>query len=111
MQRLNRQTGQTIAGVDWLEQQIADILTTSKTTRTMRAEYSSNLIDFLDRNIDEDFGVEIVTEVNSALSVLSDVFRLTSVNMLQTGEKIQLEIIGKYLETGEEIKLNSVFVA
>ena len=110
MQGLNRQTGETIAGIAWLEQQINDILTTPKTTRTMRADYGSNLIDFLDRNIDQDFRVEIVAEVNSALSTLDQVFKLSSVTVLQNGEQIQLEIIGKYLETGKEIKLDSVFI-
>lgn len=47
MQGIDRQTGQNIIGVAWLEQQITDILTTPKMSRTMRADYGSNLHKFL----------------------------------------------------------------
>ncbi len=110
MQGLNRETGETIDGIEWLEQQINDILTTPKVTRTMRADYGSNLYQFVDRNIDETLSIEIIAEVNSALSVLKDVFKLTKVNVIAEGEKLGLEAIGKWLETGKEITLNTVFI-
>lgn len=108
MQGINRQTGETITGVAWLEQQITDILTTPKTSRTMRADYGSNLHQFIDRNIDDDFAVEIISEVNHALKVLNSIFKLESVKVKNDNEKIALDITGSWLQTGEIIKLSGV---
>lgn len=110
MHGLDKNTGKTISGVLWLEQQIDDILTTPKTTRTMRASYGSNLPKFVDKNINEDFAIEIIAEVNQALSVLKDIFRLENVKINNNNEQITLDISGEYLETGESVKLEGVHI-
>lgn len=74
----------------------------------MRAEYGSNLHQFIDKNIDDDFAVEIITEVNQALKVLASVFKLVSVKINNNNEKVSLDISGEWLETGEVISLPGV---
>ena len=108
MQGLNRQTGQKISGIAWLEQQITDILTTPKMARTMRAEYGSDLNQFIDNNVNDDFGIEIIIEVNQALKVLETAFKLKSVKVKNDVENIELDIVGSWLETGELINLSGV---
>lgn len=110
MKDLNKKNGKTITGIEWLEQQINDILTTRKGTRTMRANYGSNLPDLIDKNITNELVLDIIDEVNTALEPLANVFKVVLVEVVNNNEKLALNITGNYLQNNKEITLNTVFI-
>ena len=65
---MDQNTGKSLDGIGHLRQSVRDILTTRIGTRVMRRDYGSNVPALVDSPMNASFVVNVVTEVQRALS-------------------------------------------
>lgn len=68
MKGMNANTGTTLEGLEHWKQSVRDILTTRVGTRVMRRAYGSNIPGIVDNPMNDGFVVDVITEVQRALS-------------------------------------------
>lgn len=109
MQGMNINTGRTISDLEHLRQSINNILTTPIGSRIMRREYGSKLFQRLDAPMTGELIAEIYADVVEALFNYEPRFKVTNVTVvsIEDGHLI-LDLIGKYLLTGETITINGI---
>lgn len=113
MQGMNQFDGRPVSGIAHLKQSIADILTTPLGTRVLRRDYGSRLYELLDRPMNDETRVLIITEAAQALNKWEP--RLRSVRITVSAAEVQhgrmqLSIVGYYRHNGEEILLDGIVI-
>jgi len=113
MTGMDRDTGEPLGGVAHLRQSIADILTTPVGSRVLRREYGARLYDLVDRPMNEETRVLIVSAAAQALDRWEP--RLRSVRITVTAAesqhgKLELTVAGYYRHNGEEILLDGIVI-
>lgn len=109
MQGMNINTGRTISDLEHLRQSINNILTTPIGSRIMRREYGSKLFQRLDAPMTGELIAEIYADVVEALFNYEPRFKVNNVTVvsIEDGHLI-LDLMGKYLLTGETITINGI---
>ena len=113
MTGMDRDTGAALSGVEHLRQSIADILTTPVGTRVLRREYGSRLYDLVDRPMNEETRVLIISEVAQALGRWEPRLRSVQVTVSHAEHhagKLELTVLGYYRHNGEEVLLDGVII-
>jgi phage baseplate assembly protein W len=109
MQGMNETTGKPLSGVQHLKQSVQNIFTTRLGARVMRRFYGSNLFNRIDAPINGDLIAEIYSDVAEALFQFEPRFELSALTVHDISEgRIVLDLEGKYLISGEAIKLEGI---
>jgi len=112
MNGMDKITGRPLVGLAHLRQSIADILTTPVGSRVMRRNYGSRLFRRIDAPITGELVAEIYADVVEALFNYEPRFEVSGVSVVSIdGGKIVLDLEGKYLPTGETIKLENLTIS
>lgn len=109
MQGMNVKTGRHISDLEHLRQSIADILSTPIGSRIMRRDYGSRLFKRIDAPVTGELMAEIYSDVVEALFSYEPRFEVTNVSVvsIENGHLI-LDLVGKYLVTGETVTINGI---
>jgi len=109
MQGMNVKTGRHISDLEHLRQSIADILSTPIGSRIMRRDYGSRLFKRIDAPMTGELMAEIYSDVVEALFSYEPRFEVTNVSVvsIENGHLI-LDLVGKYLVTGETVTINGI---
>jgi phage baseplate assembly protein W len=111
MDGMNGTTGRPLGGLAHLRQSIADILTTPVGSRVMRRDYGSRIFERMDAPITGELAAEIYADVVDALFNYEPRFEVSAVSVVSiAGGRIILDLEGKYLPTGETIKLDGLAI-
>ena len=113
MTGMDRNTGSALSGIEHLSQSIADILTTPIGTRVLRREYGSRLYDLVDRPMNEETRVLIISEVAQALGRWEPRLRSVQVTVSLAeyhAGKLELTVLGYYRHNGEEVLLDGIII-
>lgn len=109
---MNRTTGKALSGIDHLRQRVADVLTTPIGTRIMRRDYGSRVFELIDNPMNERFKVEMTMAVYEAFkNPLNGLFDLVLMRVsvaADTDGHAYVDIEGKYVPTGEMMKLEQI---
>lgn len=109
MQGMNINTGRTISDLEHLRQSINNILSTPIGSRIMRREYGSRLFQRLDAPMTGELIAEIYADVVEALFNYEPRFKVTNVTVVSIKDgHLVLDLVGKYLLTGETITINGI---
>lgn len=112
MNGMDKATGRPLVGLAHLRQSIADILTTPVGSRVMRRDYGSRLFERTDAPITGELVAEIYADVVEALFNYEPRFEVAAVSVVSIDKgKIVLDLEGKYLPTGEVIKLENLTIS
>ena len=112
MQGMDNTTGKPLVGLAHLRQSIADILTTPIGSRPMRRNYGSRLFQRIDAPITGELVAEIYADVVEALFNYEPRFEVAGVSVVSIDKgKIVLDLEGKYLPTGEAVKLENLTIS
>lgn len=102
-------TGKPLGGLAHLRQSIADILITPIGSRVMRRDYGSRIFQRIDAPITGELVAEIYSDVVEALFNCEPRFEVSSVSVVSIDNgTIILDLEGKYLPTGESIRLENI---
>ena len=109
MQGMNINTGRSIEDMEHLRQSITNILSTPIGSRIMRREYGSRLFKRIDAPMTGELMAEIYSDVVEALFSYEPRFEVTNVSVvsIENGHLI-LDLVGKYLVTGETVTINGI---
>lgn len=109
MTGMDKVSGKPLTDFLHLKQSIEDILTTPIGSRIMRREYGSKLFQRLDAPMTGELIAEIYADVVEALFNYEPRFKVTNVTVvsIEDGHLI-LDLMGKYLLTGETITINGI---
>lgn len=106
---MNKASGKPLADFLHLKQSITDILTTPIGSRPMRRDYGSNLFKRIDAPLTGDLVAEIYADVVDALFNYEPRFEVSTVSVVSVGAgTLVLDLEGKYLPTGETVKLTGI---
>ena len=111
MTGINNTTGKSLSGIAHLKQSINDILSTPIGSRVMRREYGSRLFELIDAPLNAETIIDLYAATAEALKRWEPRFELKSVNAYPAdcaAGKIELLLVGKYLPSGEDIKLDGI---
>ena len=111
MNGVNNTTGKILKGHTHLRQSITDILATPIGSRVMRRDYGSRLFELVDAPLNEETFAEIYAATAEALDRFEPRLKLLNVGVtsLAAGH-ITLDIVGEYLPSGKELKLEGLVV-
>jgi phage baseplate assembly protein W len=108
MNGMNKTTGRPLGGLAHLKQSIADILSTPIGSRVMRRDYGSRIFQRLDAPMTGELVAEIYSDVVEALFNYEPRFEVSLVSVASVADgHIVLDLEGKYLPTGESVKLEN----
>lgn len=110
MNGIDKNTGQSLGGLEHLRQSIMDILTTPLGTRVMRRHYGSKLFDLIDAPLNGDTVLFLYAAIAEALDKWEprlQVKRLEVTHITEEG-KAQLSITGVYLPDGVSVKIDGM---
>ena len=111
MRGINATTGKELTGLNHLQQSIRDILTTPVGSRVMRRDYGSRLFELQDSPLNRATIVEYYAATAEALDKWEPRLLLTSVSAVAaTDGHIELELYGRYLPDGKELKLEGIIL-
>ena len=111
MQGMNRNTGQSLSGIDHLRQSIIDILTTPVGSRVMRRDYGSRLYELVDAPMNRATLVDIYAATAEALLQWEPRLALKRVYVSEiTVGKVILFLEADYLPTGKTMTLENIIV-
>lgn len=109
MKGMDKTTGKPLSGISHLKQSITDILTTPIGSRPMRRDYGSRLFTRIDAPMTGDLIAEIYADVVDALFNYEPRFEVSSISVVSVGQgTLVLDLEGKYLPTGETVKLTGI---
>jgi phage baseplate assembly protein W len=113
MTGMNAATGAALSGLDHLRQSISDILTTPVGSRVLRRDYGSRLFELIDRPLNEETRVLIVSAAAQALNKWEP--RLRAVRLTVSAAevphgRISLIVSGYYRHNGTEILLDGIVI-
>ena len=112
MNGMDNASGRPLAGIAHLRQSIADILTTPIGSRVMRRNYGSRIFQRIDAPITGELLAEIYADVVEALFNYEPRFEVAGVSVVSINEgKIVLDLEGKYIPTGETVKLENLAIS
>lgn len=112
MNGMDNKTGRGLSGLAHLKQSIADILTTPIGSRVMRRDYGSRLFERIDSPITGELVAEIYADVVEALFKYEPRVEVSAVSVVSVDKgQIVLDLEGKYLPTGEIIKLEHLTIS
>ncbi|WP_455475338.1 GPW/gp25 family protein [Bartonella sp. B17] len=105
-------TGKPITGIEHLRQSIIDILMTRVGTRIMRRNYGANVADLIDNPQNDNFSVNMVQAIATALGAYEPRLVLKKVIIKRDKSandgKIILRFDGVYLPTNQKIILDDI---
>ena len=109
MTGMDKASGKPLADLLHLKQSIADILSTPIGSRIMRRDYGSRLFKRIDAPMTGELMAEIYSDVGEALFSYEPRFEVTNVSVvsIENGHLI-LDLVGKYLVTGETVTINGI---
>ncbi|MBR4507251.1 MAG: GPW/gp25 family protein [Alphaproteobacteria bacterium] len=109
MTGMDKASGKPLADLLHLKQSIADILSTPIGSRIMRRDYGSRLFKRIDAPMTGELMAEIYSDVVEALFSYEPRFEVTNVSVvsIENGHLI-LDLVGKYLVTGETVTINGI---
>ncbi len=111
MNGMNKASGKPLADFLHLKQSIKDILTTPIGSRPMRRDYGSRLFQRIDSPMTGDLIAEIYSDVVEALFNYEPRVEITSVSVVSAvAGQLVLDLVGKYLPTGETITINGITI-
>lgn len=111
MQGMNRNTGQSLSGIDHLRQSIIDILTTPVGSRVMRRDYGSRLYELVDAPMNRATLVDIYAATAEALLQWEPRLVLKRVRVSEiTIGKVTLFLEADYLPAGKTMTLENIIV-
>jgi phage baseplate assembly protein W len=109
MNGMDNATGRVLDGLAHLRQSVADILSTPIGSRVMRRDYGSRIFQRIDAPITGELVAEIYADVVEALFNYEPRIEVSAVSVASISNgHIVLDLEGKYLPTGEAIKLNNL---
>lgn len=109
MKGTDKAMGSPLSGILHLKQSITDILTTPIGSRPMRRDYGSNLFSRIDAPLTGDLVAEIYADVVDALFNYEPRFEVSTVTVVSVGlGTLVLDLEGRYLPTGEIVKLTGI---
>ncbi|APR98555.1 GPW/gp25 family protein [Wolbachia endosymbiont of Folsomia candida] len=111
MRGMSAITGKELEGIEHLKQSIIDILTTPVSSRIMRRDYGSRLVELVDHPVNRDFTLEIYAATAEALEKWEKRFKLEKVKITEVKEgKVTLDLEGIYLPNNENILLKGIVI-
>lgn len=111
MNGINANTGARLSGIEHLRQSIRDILTTPIGSRVMRRDYGSRLPDLIDAPLNRATLLDIYAATAEAIARWEPRLSLQSVSVASAAPgRIELDLVGRYLPEGREIKLDGIVV-
>ncbi len=111
MNGMNKASGKPLADFLHLQQSIVDILSTPIGSRPMRRDYGSRLFQRIDSPMTGDLIAEIYSDVVEALFNYEPRVEITSVSVVSADAgQLVLDLVGKYLPTGETITINGITI-
>lgn len=112
MNGMDNLTGKSLVGLAHLRQSIADILTTPIGSRVMRRDYGSRIFQRIDAPMTGELVAEIYADVVEALFNYEPRFEVSNVSVISINNgKIVLDLEGKYIPTGESVKLENLTIS
>lgn len=111
MNGTNAKTGKPLSGIAHLYQSVTDILTTRLRTRIMRPLYGSRLPEIVDAPMNRQTIANIRAATAEAIGKWEPRIKVEKVTVVSAvpGE-VELDLEGKYLPDGQEIKLSGIVV-
>lgn len=95
---MNRQTGQSMTGIEHLKQSLGDILTTPLGARRMRPEYGSLLPRMVDMPVNKGWISGVQAEIARAIGRWEPRLRLKSIKVESILDgRVALRLEGEYL--------------
>lgn len=112
MNGIDRRTGKRVSGTARLRQSIEDILTTPVGSRVMRRDYGSRLHELVDAPLTSETLLRLFAATAEALAKWEPELRLTRVSVASgTAGTVALDVVGYYLPSGDEIRLEGIVIA
>jgi len=111
MYGISSTSGRKIGEIDHLRQSIRDILTTPIGSRVMRRDYGSRIFDLVDAPYSPSTRLDIIAATAEALMTWEPRIDVEDV-ALQSYEPghITIDLTGRYLPDGREIKIEGIEV-
>lgn len=112
MRGVDALTGKALDGIAHLRQSVRDILTTPLGSRVMRRTYGSRLFDLVDNPLNETTLVEMFAATAEALVKWEPrlIVQRVQARTVETG-KVEIDVTGVYVETGEPIFLDGIAIS
>lgn len=110
---MDRGNGDQVSGLEHLRQSVADILTTPIGSRVLRRDYGSSLYDLIDRPVNDETRVLMVSEIARALNRWEPRLRSVRVELSHANHQhgsIELTVLGYYRHNGEEVLLEGIII-
>lgn len=89
---MSKDSGRTISGLEHLYQSIKDIFMTRKGTRVMRADYGSDLMELLDKPVNETWVASVIIAVSECLEQWEPRFILSAVEVTAAGDSGRFDV-------------------
>lgn len=104
-------TGKRLSGLEHLRQSIRDIITTPIGTRVMRRDYGCRAFQIIDAPMNRSTLLDLYSAVAEALDRWEPRFKLQQVQAVSAEPgKLVLDLKGKYLPDGKEIKIDGIII-
>lgn len=108
---IDANTGKHISGLAHLRQSVRDILTTPVGTRVMRRDYGSRLYRLVDALVNAATRLDLVAATYEALETWEPRLALEIVNVeVSEPGNVVIDLVGRYLPTGETVNLDGLEV-
>jgi len=112
MNGMDKASGRPLGGLAHLRQSIMDILTTPIGSRVMRRDYGSRIFQRIDAPITGELVAEIYADVVEALFNYEPRFEVSAVSVVSIENgRIILDLEGRYIPTGESVKLENLNIS
>ena len=104
-------TGKTTSGLDYLRQQVTNVLTTPIGSLVMRRDYGSRLFELIDAPVNRSTLVSIYAESADAIARWIPEYALQRVTASSVDAgRVVLSITGVYRPDGENVQLDGVVI-
>jgi len=111
MYGISATTGRNLRGIDHLRQSIRDILTTPIGSRVMRRDYGSRLFELIDAPYSSATRLAIIAATAEALMTWEPRIEVEDIALRShTPGHIIIDLVGRYLPEGQEIRIEGIEV-
>jgi uncharacterized protein len=111
MNGINSSTGKSLSGVDHLRQSISDILTTPIGSRVMRRDYGSRIFELIDAPMNRSTLLQLYASTAESLQKWEPRFKLQKVEAISASPgKVELDLVGKYLPSGQIVYIDGIII-